>query len=62
MDIKSECEMLYSQIKQAETRLKELRTICLHQTTFEGNYSLYRTNSYQPAEICSDCGELIQYL
>jgi hypothetical protein len=37
--IKSECEMLYEQIKFAEKRLTELREECKHPNTFKGNYS-----------------------
>ena len=44
-EIKSECLALYDQIKAAETRLAELRKLCKHEKTFQGNYS-YRPGSY----------------
>ena len=58
--IKEECTLMYEQIRNAETRLSELRKICQHQNTKEGNYS-WRIGSVLPAVICSDCGELIKY-
>lgn len=58
-EIKEECELQYNQIKNAESRLKELRSLCKHENTFEGNYS-YRVGSIMPATICSDCGELVK--
>jgi CO dehydrogenase nickel-insertion accessory protein CooC1 len=60
-EIKLETEKMYAQIKGAEARLKELRTICKHEKTFEGNYS-WRVGSIQLAEICEYCGEFIKYL
>lgn len=59
--IKQECELMYSQIKNAEDRLKELRSICKHENTFNGTWS-WRPGSYQPTTICSDCGALVSEL
>lgn len=59
-EIKEECEKMYAQIKQAEDRLKEIRSICKHDNTHEGNYS-WRIGAVQLAEICSDCESLIRY-
>lgn len=59
-EIKKECERMYAQIKNCEDRLKTVRNICKHPNTFEGNYS-WRIGVIQPAEICSDCGQLIKY-
>lgn len=59
-EIKSECDLMYKQIKDAQNRLTELRAICKHEQTFEGNYS-YRIGVIMPATICSYCGELIRY-
>lgn len=58
-EIKSECEKMYSQIKSAKERLDELRKICKHENTFEGNYS-WRPGAICLAEICSYCGEIIK--
>ncbi len=58
-EIKDECFSMYLQIKKAEVRLKELRSICKHPDTFKGNYS-YRIGAVYPATICSDCGEPIK--
>jgi hypothetical protein len=60
-EIKQECEKMYAQIEQAEKRLKEVRAICKHENTFEGNYS-YRVGAISLAEICSDCHEFIKYV
>lgn len=59
-EIKKDCEKMCLQIKQSEQRLKELRTVCEHPKTFEGNWS-ERVGSIMLAEICSDCGVLIRY-
>jgi hypothetical protein len=60
-DIKKECELMYSQIKNAENRLKELREICEHEDTDIGNYS-YRIGVVGQAEICNSCGIVIRGL
>jgi hypothetical protein len=62
-EIKLEAEKMYAQIKDAEEKLKELRTICKHEKTFEGYYSSYswRAGNTQLADICEYCGELIRY-
>lgn len=60
-EIKLACEEAYKQIRDAEQRLKELRAICKHEETFEGNWS-WRPGVIEPAIICSDCGSLIKYL
>lgn len=57
--IKKECETMYEIINTAHKRLEELRKICQHQNTFQGNYS-YRVGSITPATICSDCGHVIK--
>ncbi len=59
-EIKQECEKIYLQIKQADERLKEIRATCKHPNTDEGNYS-WRPGAIQLANICSDCGHLINY-
>ena len=59
-EIKMECEKMYVQIKSAENRLKELRSICKHEKVSEGNYS-WRIGSIQRADICDYCNELIGY-
>lgn len=53
-EIKKECEKLYLEIKLANERLEELRKLCKHEETFEGNYS-WREGSYYPADICLFC-------
>lgn len=58
--IKLETEKMYAQIKSAEERLKELRTICRHEKTFEGNYS-WRIGAIHLADICEYCGEFVRY-
>lgn len=58
-EIKTECELQYAAIKMAEERLKELRVICNHENTFEGNYS-WRIGSILPATICSYCGTCLK--
>lgn len=58
--IKEECELMYGQIKNAKTRLEELRSICTHENTFEGLWS-WRVGCYEQALICSDCGSLVRF-
>ena len=55
--IKENC---YEQIRLAEERLMEIRKICKHEKTFEGNYS-WRIGSSLPSVICEYCGKLIKY-
>ena len=59
-EIKTETELMYDQIQKAQDRLTELRSICKHEKTFEGNYS-WRIGCCQLADICEYCGELINY-
>ena len=59
-EIKLECDKIYSNIEEGEKRLKELRSMCKHEKTYEGTYS-WRVGSYQEAEICEYCGKLIKY-
>lgn len=59
-EIKEECELQYNQIKNAEARLKELRSLCKHENTFEGNYS-YRVGVVERALICSYCNTPILF-
>ena len=59
-EIKNECEKMYAQIKSAEERLKELRAVCKHEKTFEGNYS-WRVGNIQLADICEYCCSMIRY-
>lgn len=60
-EIKKECVENYDKIKKCEVRLEELRLICKHENTYEGNYS-WRPGAIQKAEICSYCNKLIKYL
>lgn len=59
-EIKYRKEMMELEIKGLTAQLKELRNICAHPNTFEGNYS-WRIGAFDKAIICSDCGELINY-
>lgn len=58
-EIKIECEAQYLAIKIAHAKLAELRLLCKHTTTFNGNYS-WRVGAVSEATICSDCGMVIQ--
>ncbi len=58
-EIKDACERCYAEIKAAEDHLKWVRSICKHESTFEGNYS-YRVGASFPALICSFCNDLIK--
>lgn len=53
-EIKAECEKMWAQIESATQRLEELRKICKHEKTFEGNYS-WRPGAIQVADICEFC-------
>lgn len=58
-EIKQTCDIAYQMIKDAGKALKEMRDLCLHPNTYEGNYS-YRVGCIDPATICSDCGHVIK--
>lgn len=58
--IKFECEAQYKLIADAQEKLKDIRSLCKHEDTFEGLYS-YRIGSVLPAIICTYCGTLIKY-
>jgi hypothetical protein len=58
--IKKECDLIYETIRYAENKLKELRSICKHEDTFEGNYS-YRIGAIERAIICSYCGTPVSF-
>lgn len=57
-EIKQECELSYSLIKQAKDTLLSLRSICEHPIIVVGNYS-WRLGSIVKANICSDCGKVV---
>jgi hypothetical protein len=59
-EIKSECEKQYAQIKSAEERLKQIRTICKHEKTFQGKYQV-RIGQIWDAHICEFCGEPLRF-
>ena len=58
--IKTECELMYKQIEDAQNRLKEIRALCKHENTFKGDWS-WRVGSSMPATICDDCGSLVKF-
>jgi hypothetical protein len=58
-EIKEDCLRQFDLIKIAQERLIELRNICKHEHTFEGNYS-WRLGSIVKAEICSYCTQFIK--
>jgi len=60
-EIKQEKDRLCDKIRRAEERLNELKVQCSHPHTFEGNYS-WRIGVIQKANICSDCGSLVNYI
>lgn len=60
-EIKIEKELMFEQIRKAEERLAEIRKICKHENTFEGNWS-YGPGRYFLSEICSDCGDCLKSL
>jgi hypothetical protein len=57
--IKQECEALYKTIQESEDKLREIRKVCKHEKTFEGEYS-YRPGASLPALICEFCGECVK--
>ena len=59
-EIKQEKERCFEQIKIAQERLEEIRKVCKHEKTYEGNYS-WRIGNVQLADICEYCGELVRY-
>jgi len=60
-EIKKEKELQFYIIKEAEERLKEIREICKHENSYEGNWS-WRPGTINRALICSDCGQCLKLL
>ncbi len=60
-EIKSECELQFHIIKEAQDRLEYLRSICPHENVFEGLWS-WRIGASHNALICSDCGICVENL
>lgn len=60
MEIKKEVQILYKTLKKAQDRLEEIRSVCPHDKTIEGDYS-YRPGAVHPATMCPDCGEVIKF-
>lgn len=58
-EIKNEAEKLYAQIKNSQEKLNILRKDCIHEKSYEGNYS-YRVGVIQLADICVYCGEVMR--
>lgn len=58
--IKAECDSHYLQIERSRKRIDELRAVCGHEHVHEGLYS-WRIGCIDPAIICSDCGQVIQF-
>ena len=56
--IKTECELIHTQIERLNNRLTRLQSICKHETTFEGSYP-YQSASVSPTTTCSDCGKVL---
>ncbi len=52
-EIKTECELINTQIESLNNRLNRLQSICKHPNTYEKGYSIV------PAKICSDCNKVI---
>lgn len=55
--IKTECELIYTQIKNLEERLTRLRSICKHVNTYKDNFLC--TDYGMKSICCSDCGKVI---
>lgn len=60
-EIQADCQIQYEAIRKAEERLKELRALCKHENTFEGNYS-WRPGAINRALICTHCGSCLKFL
>jgi len=56
-EIKTECELSYTIITNAEENLIRLRSICKHPNTFEGTFGVTC-----PPILCCDCGENVSTL
>lgn len=61
INLKEECETLYKTIKDSKENLYKLRETCTHEHTFIRSYS-YRIGCVNDANICSDCGKVINII
>ena len=59
--IKATKEFCFSQIKVAETTLRELREQCDHPETELCTYSTRPGQNWEGTEICSICGEVVKW-
>ena len=57
-EIKTECELIYTQIENLNDRLTRLRSICKHENTYDGIYS-WRVGVMQQTRLCCDCNSVI---
>ncbi len=55
--IKTECELIYTQIKSLEERRTRLRSICKHPDTYGDTFLC--TDYGMKSTFCSDCGKVI---
>jgi len=60
-EIKIECESLYKANNKNAERLQELRDLCQHEDTYEGDYSYGIARTF-PAVICNHCGAVVKQL
>lgn len=60
-EIAKECERMYEQIRIAEARLSEVRDICKHEKTYQGNYQWGGAGHTSLAEICEYCGKPVKF-
>lgn len=58
--IKLRVEALYTQIKDANAELEDIKSKCSHEITMEGYYGNYRRHTW--SEICYHCGKWIKTL
>lgn len=59
--ISVECTKQYASIKIAEEKLRQIRQVCKHEHTFEGDYS-WRPGAVEKSVICTYCHEVIKKL
>ena len=57
--IKTDCELIYTQIKGLEDRLTRLRLICTHSNTFKVDDYTDESGFIIQAIMCEDCNKVI---
>lgn len=61
LSIKQRVEAINKMIKELEDERTKIQEECPHENTTNVNY-MYRVGATAPAEVCQDCGKVVQFL